>query len=238
MGNALIIGASSGIGRALAKKLAMENYTLGLVSRRLELLKDLQQEIPSRTFVKAIDISRQEEALSGIEAIIHEMGGVDLIVINAGTGFLNPELDLDKENETILVNVSGFCALATQAYRHFSHQGHGHIVGVSSIGALRGNSVAPAYNASKAFMSNYMEGLRKKAVHEGKKIIITDVKPGAVDTDMLKGEGHFWIASPEKAASQIFSAIRNEKSHAYVTKRWRLVAWALKILPSSLYNRI
>ena len=159
-------------------------------------------------------------------------------MLNAGTGNLNPELDWMKEQQTLDVNVYGFCALAGEVYKFFAKQGKGHLVGISSIGALRGNSLAPAYNASKAFMSNYLEGLRKKAFQANIPIIITDIKPGFVDTDMAKGQGKFWVATPQKAAEQIYSAINKQKKHAYITHRWRLIGWVLKLMPNWLYQRV
>jgi short-subunit dehydrogenase len=170
--------------------------------------------------------------------MIETMQGVDLVVINSGTSFLNPELDWSKEQQTLDVSVYGFCAIAGEVYKFFAKQGKGHIVGISSIGALRGNPIAPAYNASKAFMSNYLEGLRKKAFLNKLPIIVTDIKPGFVDTDMAKGEGKFWVATPQKAAEQICSAINKQKQHVYITRRWRLIGWVLQLMPNWLYQRM
>ncbi len=235
MKKALIIGASSGIGKQLAITLARHGYEVGLMARRMELLQTLQAEIPSKTHAEYIDIGKPLEAIGRMQNMLHTMGDLDLMIINAGIGFLNPELDWKKEQQTIDVNISGFCALAGQAYKTFARQGYGHLVGISSIGALKGNHLAPSYNASKAFMSNYLEGLRKKAYRDNLQIVVTDIKPGFVDTDMAKGEGKFWIASPQRAAEQIYTAIHTKKKHAYITKRWRLVGWLLKLMPDWLY---
>lgn len=238
MKKAIVIGASSGIGKELALILAKNDYHVGLMARRLELLQSLQQEIPTTTHVGFLDISQTSDAIERLQQMIQEMGEVDLIIINSGTGFLNPELDWLKEQQTLDVNVYGFCALAGTAFNYFIKQGRGHLVGISSIGALRGNDIAPAYNASKAFMSNYLEGLRKKAFKEKAQLIIADIKPGFVDTDMAKGERKFWVASPTKAAEQIYSAIQHKKSHAYITHRWCLIGWMLKFMPNWIYDRI
>ncbi len=208
------------------------------MARRVKLLQAIQQKIPSKTYVEYLDISHATDALERLQHMILEMGEVDLIIINSGTGLLNSELDWLKERETLDVNVYGFCALTGAAFNYFLKRGQGHLVGISSIGALRGNDVAPAYNASKAFMSNYLEGLRKKAFKSKVPVIITDIKPGFVDTEMAKGEGKFWVASPIKAAEQIFSAIQKRKSHAYITRRWILIGWLLKFMPNCIYNRI
>lgn len=238
MKKVIIIGASSGIGRQLAITLAKNGYEIGLMARRVEMLEALQKEISTITHVGHLDISQVDEATEKVASMIEKMRGTDLIIINAGTGFLNHELEWLKEKKTLEVNVYGFCAMACVAYRYFAKQGYGQLVGISSIGALRGNAVAPAYNASKAFMSNYLEGLRKKAFQEKLPLIITDIKPGFVDTDMAKGEGKFWVASAKEAAEEITSVILRKKKHAYITKRWRLIGWLLKLIPESLYRRM
>ncbi len=238
MKKAIILGASSGIGRDLAKTLARNGYTVGLMARRLEMLNAMQSEIPSKTYVGYLDIVNIDQAIKNVSEMIEKMGGLDLMVINSGIGFLNPELEWEKEKQTLDVNVYGFTALADFSFRYFSTQKRGHLVGISSIGALRGNSQAPAYNASKAYMSNYLEGLQIKSFKEAQNITVTDIKPGYVDTDMAKGEGKFWVATPHDAAEQIFSAIENKKKHAYITHRWRFIGWLLKIMPGWLYARI
>jgi len=237
MKKAIIIGATSGIGRELAKILSLNNYVVGMAGRRTELLSNLQREI-SGSYIKRIDVTKSEEAITLLKELIQEMGGMDLIVISSGVGFINPELVWKQEKETIDVNISGFAAIANAAFKYFSNQGSGHIVGISSVAAIRGSGEAPAYNASKAFVSNYLEGLRQKARKSGIAITVTEIQPGFIDTAMAKGEGLFWVSPPGKAARQIFKAINSKKKHAYITKRWRLIALLLKIIPGWIYNKI
>lgn len=237
MKKAIVIGASSGIGRALARVLAEHGYSVGLVARRTDLLSELARQLPTPSFVKAIDVARADQARQQLRELIDEMSDVELFVLNAGIGFVNPQLDWERERDTIDVNVSGFAATANVAVEHLQWRGSGQIVGISSIAALRGNRAAPAYNASKAFISNYLESLRNRFRKGNLPIVVTDVQPGFVDTAMAKGEGVFWAAPPEKAARQIFTAIAKRKEHAYVTKRWRLIAWVLKAAPNWLYHR-
>ena len=238
MKKTIVVGATSGIGKELAKILAGKGYTLGLAARRRDLLRAIQKELPAKTYISGMDIRNVDEAQKGLTDLIAEMGGVDLAIISAGIGHLNPELDLGKELETVATNVQGFTVVANVAFRHFLSQGSGHLVGISSIAALRGNSAAPAYNASKAFISNYLQGLAQKAVKSCPSIAVTDIQPGFVDTDMAMGEGLFWMASATKAAEQIYAAIERKRSHAYITKRWRFVGWLLKGMPDFLYNRL
>ena len=173
-----------------------------------------------------------------LHKFVEEMGGVDLIVISAGTGDVNNSLSWPIENEAIKTNVKGFAALVNVAIHYFAGKSSGHLVGISSIAALRGGRESPAYNASKAFESNYLEGLRQKVRKLGLPITITDIKPGFVKTAMAKGDGIFWAADADKAAKQIYDAIKRRKSNAYITRRWRLVAWLIKLLPGFIYERL
>jgi short-subunit dehydrogenase len=238
MKRAIVIGASSGIGRELAVVLSQNGFAVGLMARRIDLLEELKSSLPNPAFSRQADISNSSHAMAILENLIEEMGGVDLIIISSGTGFINPDLDWEMEKKTLDVNVSGFAAMANVAFRHFVQAGRGHLVGISSIAAIRGNRVAPAYGASKAFMSNYLEGLRGRAGKAGLPILVTDIQPGFVDTAMAKGPGLFWVASPPKAARQIYKAIQRKAKHAYVTKRWCLIGWLLKILPDFLYAKL
>jgi short-subunit dehydrogenase len=238
MKQAVIIGASSGIGKELALVLSRNGYTVGLTGRRLELLEYLNKSLPTPGFVKKLDVADTERAMAILEALIGEMGAVELIAINAGTGFLNPNLDWEPEKKTIDVNVSGFAAMANVAYRYFAKIGRGHIVGVSSLAALRGGRAAPAYHASKAFVSNYLEGLRVRAFKSKLPIVVTDIKPGFVDTAMAQGSGLFWVAPVPKAAAQIYKAIQRKASHAYITKRWAIIGSLMRMLPFNLYSRL
>lgn len=237
MKTAIVIGATSGIGRGLAKVLSENGYRVCATGRRVELLETLGAELPNPSICRRMDVCNTDEAIRIFNDIVSEMGHIDLVVINAGVGWLNAELSLQKEQETIATNVSGFCAMANTAYHLFVRQGAGHIVGISSIAALRGGP-AVAYNASKAFVSSYLDGLRFLAAKAKLPIVITDIRPGFVDTAMAQGEQVFWVQPVSKAAGQIFRAIRKRKKRAYITKRWRLIAWILKVLPDWIYHTL
>jgi len=231
---AIIIGASSGIGRALAGVLAENGFEVGLVARRLELLEDLKKEIPGVFYTKRIDVI-SPDAGELLKELIGEMGGADLIVVNAGISATNPDFDFAPEFETIKVNVTGFTAMTNVAVKHFLEKGRGHLVGISSIAGLRGSAVSPAYSASKAFVSNYLEGIRQKLY--GTKIFVTDIRPGFVNTPLIKGhDWAFWITPVEKAARKIYEAVKSKKKVSYVTRCWWFVAQFMKIAPDFLYD--
>ena len=233
---AIIVGASSGIGWALAYVLASEGYTVGLCARRLARLAQLQSDLGQTSFISLKDIT-SKDAFDDFEDFLQSQGSVDLVVISAGTGHINPGLEWKLEKETVDVNVKGFTAVADASMRFFLKQGYGHLVGISSVARFRGNAETPAYNASKAYVSNYLEGLRMIAAKRNLPVHVTDIRPGFVLTDMARGKQIFWAATPEKAAMQMYDSIRKRKKVAYITRRWRLVSWALRILPESIYRR-
>lgn len=238
MKKAIIIGASSGIGKGLARKLADENYRVGITGRRTALLDELKSLKPESLHVKTLDVTEIENIVGHLEALTQELGGLDLLIMCSGTGDFNEKLDYDIEQRTIDTNVTGFTRVVTWAFRYFEHQQSGHLVAISSIAGLRGSGIAPAYNATKAYESNYLEGLRQKATKLKLNIYVTDVRPGFVDTAMAKGAGQFWVAPVEKAVNQIFKAIRKKNKTVYITKRWKLIAMILKIMPSPIYDRL
>jgi short-subunit dehydrogenase len=202
------------------------------------LLTSLCAELTSPCVIKTVDVSRPELAMPLVRELIEELRDVELFVVSAGTGFNNAALAWKPERETIAVNVLGFASMVNVAVAHFEARGSGHLVGISSLAALRGIGAAPAYAASKAFVSNYMQGVRYRFKKLKLPVVVTDVQPGFVATRMAKAERQFWVASPETAARQIAAAIRRRKRRAYVTRRWRLVAWLMQLLPDAVYERL
>ena len=234
----IIIGATSGIGRALFEKYAADVNRIGIVGRRTHLLDELLQEHPDTTVTATADITKQDETERAIDALHSELKHIDLAIVCSGTGDINASLDYDMERPTIDTNITGWTYVIDTLYNIFVQQGHGHLVAITSASGLRGEPMAPAYSASKAYQINYMEALRKKAYKGGNNIHVTDIRPGLVNTAMAKGEGLFWVMPVEKVAHQIVAAIRKQKSKAYVTKRWHILAIINKNLPFSIYKKM
>lgn len=233
----IIIGASSGIGKEMALFYAAKGNLVGITGRRADLLQELKEFYPSNFYPSCFDVTGNDNRIH-LQKLIDQMGGLDLLIYNAGFGDPSETLMEETEIATTKTNVNGFVEIAAFAFNYFVEQGCGQIALTSSIAALRGNSWTPAYSASKAFMSNYAEGLNMKAGKLKKEIVVTDLKPGFIKTKMAKGHGQFWVASPQKAARQILSAIKNKKRVAYITRRWWLIAQIMKILPYAVYKRI
>ena len=238
MKKAIIIGATSGIGKSLAELLLRDGFVVGITGRRDGLFQSIQAQEINRIVFKKMDV----QDLSTLEPICNELvsqiGGLDLLIISAGIGEENNILNFDVENSVIKTNIQGFTCIADWAVRYFKEQGNGHLVNISSIAGIRGNGNAPSYNATKAYQINYLEGLRINVKEYGSGITITDVRPGFIDTSMAKGEGLFWVAPVQKAAEQIFEAIKQRKKVVYITKRWRLIAFLLRIIPFSILKRV
>jgi short-subunit dehydrogenase len=239
MKNAIVFGATSGIGKSLTKILLKEGYKVAITGRRLEKLEELKNEYPNQVLVKQNDIQNVQEVEKVFNEIVSEFKTINLVVQSSGVGFVNPKLDWDKENQTILTNVLGVTKLYILVYKLFKEQQFGHLVGISSIASIRGSRAAPVYFASKAYQKSYLEGLyiKTKSI-KSKKVFITDIRPGFVDTPMALGDDIFWMVPLEKAANQIYTAINKKKRVAYISKRWQLIAWVLKLAPAWVLKKV
>lgn len=235
----IIIGATSGIGASLARQAIQKGYEVGGTGRRIERLEQMQKELGEHFHYREMDVQQQMKASSQLLSLIEKMGGMDIIVLNAGISNYPASSIISMEQEIIDVNVSGFVQLFGEAFQYFKKQGHGQIVGVSSIAGLFGSSRAAPYSASKAFISTYMQAYRQRCNHAGYNITITDVKPGFVKSEMTEGKkGMFWVAETEKAVRQMLKDIEKKKSYSYVTRRWRFVAWLIKLTPNWVIDRL
>lgn len=224
--NILIIGATSGIGKALYTYYVSCGNTVAVMGRRKEILDELHAKSPSRTIPLAVDVSDCTAFDKAFSQSVESLKQIDLAIICAGIGDLNPTLDISQELETLSTNVVGWTNVIDTLYRYFEEQGKGHIVSVTSVGGLQPTPVAPSYSASKAFQINYTKSLQAKAKQSG--LCITEIRPGLVDTRMAKGEGLFWVMPVEKVTNQIVSAIERKKKLCIVTKRWRLLNFIVK----------
>ncbi|MFI5133713.1 MAG: SDR family NAD(P)-dependent oxidoreductase [Chitinophagales bacterium] len=232
----IIIGSTSGIGRRMAEIYAAQGNKVGATGRRNHLLEELKQQYLQQVEIECFDITKNEN-IQRLESLIKKLGGLDLLIISAGIGEPSKKLRWDLDKLMIDTNVNGFAEIANWTYNFFEKQGHGHLVTISSIAAIRGNSYAPAYSASKAFHSNYFEGLAIKAKKTKKNISITCVEPGFVNTKMAKGNKRFWVVPVDKAARQIIRGIEKKKRKVYVSRRWWLIAAMMKWSPHWLYKK-
>ena len=235
----LIVGATSGIGRALFELYASQGHEVAVVGRRQEMLDEMcRQHSQGTVYAYRADVTDVESTPVWLDGVWKDMAGVDVVIASAGVGELNPQLEYAKEVATLNTNVVGWTCLVDEVFNRFLAQGRGHLAVISSVGGQRGEPSAPAYTATKAFQINYAEALRKKARKSGLPIYVTDIRPGFVDTKMAQGEGLFWVMPAEKVALQIARAIRRRRSVAVVTKRWRPIHFLWRHLPRFVYDRL
>ena len=238
MKNAIVFGATSGIGKNLTELLVKDGYKVAITGRRLEKLTEIKNQFPEQILIKQNDIQDVNDVEKIFNEIVTEFKTIDLVVQSSGVAYINPKLEWNKEEQSINTNVLGVTKLYVLAYNLFRKQQFGHLVGISSIASIRGNRSAPVYFASKAYQKAYLESLYiKTKTIKSKKVSITEIRPGFVDTAMALGEDLFWLVPLEKATNQIYTAIKKKKRVAYISKRWRLIAWVLKIVPAWLLKK-
>jgi len=237
MKHAIIIGASSGMGKELAKILSQHDYIVGLVAPEEQPLRDIANQLSGKSFVKTIDVRKTDDAMRQLHNLINEMGDVELIVISAGVGFIFDDTDWQQQKAIIDVNVAGFTAMCRVAIDYFVTKKRGHLVGFTSLAALYGMKGHATYCASKAYVSILLDGIRNSLGASKLPIHVTTIQPGYIDTPMIAGAPEkFWVSPLPAAARQIYDAIKKKKKHAYITRRWRIMAWLMKLSPDWAYQ--
>jgi len=239
MKNILITGATSGIGKELAIQFAAQGNKVGLMGRRTEKLQELKAQIGKNAFIRTLDVTELETAKDVYEDLAEEMGGIDIFILNAGVGIAKTIAPWRADKNTIEVNVMAFAHGCHFAFEYFRKQGHGQIVGMSSVASHLATHRAAAYTASKHFISNYMTGFRQKAKRVDADITVTDIRPGFVKSEMTaRNRGMFWVADTDKAVLQMVKAIGKKRNRVYITKRWRLVAMLANLTPQFVWDRL
>jgi len=242
--HALVIGASSGIGAAVARRLAAGGTRVALVARRRDKLEKLTALINTaagedRAMCRVHDVRNTVEAAELFQSIARDLGGLDLVVYAAGT--MHPvafdEFNIAKDLETIDVNLRGAVAWLDPAAERFSRLGDGTIIGIGSVAGDRGRSGNPAYCTAKSGLHAYLEAIRNRVARDGVKVVT--IKPGFVDTAMTRGlDGLFWVISADRAAEIILSKARRGAVVAYVPARWRWVMLVIRSIPSFIFRRL
>lgn len=237
MGKAVVLGASSGIGRAFAERLISEGWSVGTGSRRTELLEELRKAAPDRVFTESIDVreSGAEEALLGL---IGKLGGMDLLFYAPGVGHQNPDLDPEIELSTVETNALGFTRIIGAAYRYMAGHGGGHIAAVSSIAGFRGLSPAPAYSATKALQHNYIEALSQLSHARDAGVTFTEIRPGFIDTALIAGSSYPMTMSLPYASERIYRAVMKHRPEAVIDWRWHIVVCLMRLVPGSIWRRL
>lgn len=230
---AIVIGASSGIGREVARLLMNDGWTVGVAARRVEQLKEL-----GAAAWQQIDVT-EDEATERLRGLIAALGGMDLFFYASGIGKQNRELHEDIELATMQTNALGFTRMVGEAYRYFAEQGLGHIAAITSIAGTKGLGPAPSYSATKAMQNVYLQALEQQAHARGLNIRFTDIRPGFVDTALLSGDYHYpMMLKPEAVAKDIVRAIKNGQHIRVIDWRYRLLTALWRRIPRWVWRRM
>ena len=231
---AVVIGASSGIGREVAKLLIAEGWTVGVAARREDKLKTL-----NATAYERIDVT-DENASKGLHRLIDSIGGMDLFFYASGIGRQNRQLQEDIEIATMQTNAVGFTRMIGEAYRYFADTGQqGHIAAITSIAGTKGLGPAPSYSATKAMQATYLQALEQQARQRKLNIWFTDIRPGFVDTDLLSDTFHYpMLMKADKVAKDIIRALRCKRHVRIIDWRYRLLTAAWRLIPCPIWRRM
>ena len=232
MGKAVVLGASSGIGRAFAERLISEGWSVGTGSRRTELLEELRKAAPDRVFTESIDVreSGAEEALLGL---IGKLGGMDLLFYAPGVGHQNPDLDPEIELSTVETNALGFTRIIGAAYRYMAGHGGGHIAAVSSIAGFRGLVISIGH-----CHPHYIEALSQLSHARDAGVTFTEIRPGFIDTALIAGSSYPMTMSLPYASERIYRAVMKHRPEAVIDWRWHIVVCLMRLVPGSIWRRL
>lgn len=233
----IIIGATSGIGREVAKLYIAQGWQVGVAGRRAEELETLRKEAPEQVSTQVLDVTL-EDASCRLQELIQKVGGMDLFLLSSGIGKQNPTLTPDIELRTAATNVEGFIRLTTAAYHYFEKQGYGHIAAISSIAGVKGLGIAPAYSATKRFQNTYLDALDQLSRMNGLNIHFTDIRPGFVATPLLKDDNYPLLMKAPQVATSIVKAISKKKRIMVIDWRYRILVFFWRIIPHWIWVRL
>jgi short-subunit dehydrogenase len=238
MKRAIIIGATSGIGREVAKKLLEAGWRVGVAGRREEELMTLQTSFPERVSLQVLDIMR-DDAPERLQWLIAQTGGMNLFLLSSGVGWENPELQPETELRTVETNALGFTRMVTAAFHYFREHGGGHLAIISSVAGTKGLGSAPSYSATKRFQNTYLEALAQLAHSQQLNIHFTDIRPGFVATALLNSTKHYpMLMKPERVAAHIVRALNRHRRVAIIDWRYAWLVFFWRRIPLWLWERM
>ena len=237
-GRIIIMGASSGIGYELASRYLEAGWRVGMAARHTDSLSELSRRHPGLATYAAIDVTA-EDAPMRLRQLITDCGGMDIYLHVSGIGWQNMTLDAEKELSTAETNAVGFVRCVGEAYRYFAENGRGHLAAVTSIAGTKGLGAAPAYSASKAFATTYLQALEQQARIRRLNIHFTDLRPGFVCTNLLGDGKHYpMLMDTKSVAKAIMRAIRHRRHVAVIDWRYRILTTLWRWIPNCVWRRM
>jgi len=243
--NVLLVGATDGIGLALAGLYLERGDRVALVGRDAEKVAgtgtELAAAFPDRSLTALVcDVRDPRQVADAFDEALRRLGGLDLLVYCAGVIARGGSVEerLASAEQVLDTNVLGAIHFLERGADYLEPRGEGRLAAIGSVAGVRGRKGDPIYGASKAALHAYLEGLRHRLHPSG--VGVTTVKPGFVRTRMLRDQTrHFPPAiSAEDAARIIARGLDRGRDAFFVPGWWALVALALLSLPTVLYKRI
>ena len=231
------MGATSGIGFCTAERFLSEGYTVGVAGRRSDKLQYFTEKYPERCYSAEIDIT-EDDAAERLHTLIEATGGMDVYLHVSGIGAQNQALAPEIEINTAKTNSVGFTRMITAAYNYFVSAGGGHIAAVSSIAGTKGLGAAPAYSATKRYQNIYIDSLAQLSAIRKLPIKFTDIRPGFVDTPLLKQGAYPMLMNAEYVAARIYKAIKGGKRKVIIDWRYKILVLIWKSIPEYIWERL
>lgn len=238
---AIVVGATSGIGYEVAILLASRGWEVGIAGRREDLLQKIKNECKNIIVTERIDVTC-EDAPYHLNCLIEKLGGMDLYFHSSGIGYQNPNLDMEKELNTVQTNSLGFTRMVDTVFKYFENHPEqtGHIAVISSIAGTKGLGAAPAYSATKRYVNTYLECLCQLCtIRSIKNIKIHDIRPGFVKTPLLSDGGKYPLQlNAKKVANDIIKGIERNKAIITIDWKYRIIVFFWRLIPRWIWVRM
>ncbi len=245
MKTAIIIGATSGIGREVAIRLIKEGWRVGIAGRREERLKELQTAFGSEKVSYAVLDVIRKDATSALDMLLADTGAPDLFLHASGIGNQNPGMDEEKEMRVIQTNCDGMVRMVSHFINYvkqslaYNRKHKAHVAVVTSVAGTAGLGISAAYSASKKMQMTYLSALSQLARMEKIPVQFTDIRPGFVATEILDMSKNYpLIMSVEKAADYILRGIKLKRRVVIFDWRFRLLTAAWRLIPRGIWERL
>lgn len=235
----IIMGGSSGIGRALAETLASRGVRVGIAARSIRAMQQLADRFPGMVETAAIDVT-DPEAPEQLKELISRLGGLDIYIHASGIAMRNPEMDPDIEVKVAETDAVGLARMTSAVFRYFMLTGRrGQIAAITSVAGTRGIGELSAYSASKSFGSTYLEALQQLARTRNMPLDITDIRPGWTRTPLIDPDKTYMLEMQlYRVVPDILKAIVRRRRVAVIDWRWALVCGLWRLLPRPIWLRL